>query len=730
MSKTALCPIRCAFMIKRSQNKTRFSSDNYKKRWFVLTNESLNYYDGTEQYPNYDKMKGSITLSQVKNVEFVDDISQFNGQKGSAFQVAYADDDVGGQSTHLYIISPGDEERADWVQRIQAECQNIASCKLDPKYHPRIWSPSTRKWACCEQPCKYAPGCRGRPRPRQKYEMVIPQQQEEGLHCDGYNDHRPLELTRSDASNASSSSRSSNWSDDSGVMSEYPIAPIPSGTRKKSADLHQRNISPRCSPTTGSPVSGMRSRPPPQIPQRPSAPPRGNQVYVVKHSYQARQHEDLDVEKGEECEVLIKAPNWWKVRTDNGTEGYVPATYLIEKGNDPLGLTQYEWYYNESREYVESLLSGHAKEGCFVVRPSQQDLGKLTVSLYCVESAGTEREKGHVKHYHIKKDDQGQLHFAPRHAFTTVPELIEYHKHDAGGLHCRLKCPPSNTDMTADIAKGFEIDHDDLILNNLLGQGEFGEVYQGIWRGSDVAVKVIKEKPGPGCTSSIVNRMSEDSFIEEAKTMMTFIHPNLVRIFGICMKPGQPIKIVTEFVAGGALLDHLKNNHRQLQNRQLLPMCVDVCHGMAHLESRNLIHRDLAARNCLITGQNMVKVTDFGMARHVPDNEYTAGSNARFPIRWSSLEVLEYQRFSNKSDVWSFGVCMWEIFSGGTMPYKGMKHEEVVERVSNAYRLPKPSGCPQKVYDVMYSCWIYDVDKRPSFSDLKEHLQPLLQQIR
>uniref|UniRef100_W8B5E0 non-specific protein-tyrosine kinase n=3 Tax=Dacinae TaxID=164860 RepID=W8B5E0_CERCA len=253
-----------------------------------------------------------------------------------------------------------------------------------------------------------------------------------------------------------------------------------------------------------------------------------------------------------------------------------------------------------------------------------------------------------------------------------------------------------------------------------LGSGQFGVVRRGKWRGSiDTAVKMMKE-----------GTMSEDDFIEEAKVMTKLQHPNLVQLYGVCSKH-RPIYIVTEYMKHGSLLNYLRRHETTLIGNMglLLDMCIQVSKGMAYLERHNYIHRDLAARNCLVGSENVVKVADFGLARYVLDDQYTSSGGTKFPIKWAPPEVLNYTRFSSKSDVWAYGVLMWEVFTCGKMPYGRLKNTEVVERVQRGIILEKPKSCAKEIYDVMKKCWSHGPEERPSFRILKEQLALVAQTL-
>uniref|UniRef100_A0A8D0EV26 Protein kinase domain-containing protein n=1 Tax=Strix occidentalis caurina TaxID=311401 RepID=A0A8D0EV26_STROC len=136
----------------------------------------------------------------------------------------------------------------------------------------------------------------------------------------------------------------------------------------------------------------------------------------------------------------------------------------------------------------------------------------------------------------------------------------------------------------------------------------------------------------------------------------------------------------------------------------LLGMCQDVCEGMAYLEQNSVIHRDLAARNCLVGESHVVKVSDFGMSRIVLDDQYTSSTGTKFPVKWSAPEVFSYSNYSTKSDVWSFGVLMWEVFSEGKIPYENRTNGEVVEEINAGFRLYKPKLASKAIYEVMSHC--------------------------
>ncbi|XP_030620766.1 tyrosine-protein kinase BTK isoform X3 [Chanos chanos] len=452
---------------------------------------------------------------------------------------------------------------------------------------------------------------------------------------------------------------------------------------------------------------------PPQPP--PESGPAVGMTVIAEYDYTPVTDQDLELRKDEEYTILeVNDRNWWKARDKYGKEGYIPSNYVVEAMN---GLERFHWYCkNMNRSQAENLLKTENKDGGFLVRDSSK-AGKYTVSVF---TKGGGETTGVCRHYNICTTPQGQFYLAEKHNFSSIPDLINYHQHNAAGLVSRLKYVVSiqtqNAPSTAGLGYGvWEIDPRHLTFIKELGNGQFGVVKYGKWQGQhDVAIKMIKE-----------GSMSEDDFIEEAKVMMKLRHENLVQLYGVCTKQ-RPIYIVTEFLSNGCLLSYLREVLEHPSAIVLLEMCKDVSEGMAYLESQGFIHRDLAARNCLVDSNGTVKVTDFGLSRYVLDDEYTSSAGSKFPVRWSPPEVLLYCKFSSKSDVWAFGVLMWEVYTLGRMPYERLNNTEIVEKVSSGYRLYRPQLANDKIYSIMTSCWNEKHDERPPFKDLVHHIQDLL----
>ncbi|XP_040559300.1 cytoplasmic tyrosine-protein kinase BMX isoform X1 [Gallus gallus] len=439
---------------------------------------------------------------------------------------------------------------------------------------------------------------------------------------------------------------------------------------------------------------------------------------VAQCNYEPSGNSAIRVVKSNKYHVLQEEDfAWWKVRDLEGENSSVDGHTSAEEQT----MAQHDWYVaGISRAQSEQLLHQKGKEGAFVVRKSSQ-AGIYTVS---VLSKFHESKKGTVKHYHVHKTPENKYYLTENHCFETIPKLINYHQHNSAGMVPRLRHVVSTqinkVPATASLGNGiWELKREEIVPLRELGSGQFGAVHLGKWKGLyDVAVKMIKE-----------GVVSEDEFVEEAQTMMKLNHPKLVRLYGVCSKL-YPIYLVMEYMPNGSLLSYLQIHGKELQPLQLLEICYDVCDAMAFLESCQLIHRDLAARNCLVDSNLTVKLSDFGMTKYVLDDLYVSSLGTKFPVKWSAPEVFHYTKFSSKSDVWAFGILMWEVFTLGKQPYELYDNMQVIEKVSQGYRLYRPQLVSDITYQIMYNCWHELPEKRPAFHQLLSFFEVLREDSR
>ncbi|XP_028424894.1 tyrosine-protein kinase Yes [Sander vitreus] len=436
----------------------------------------------------------------------------------------------------------------------------------------------------------------------------------------------------------------------------------------------------------------------------------GVTFFVALYDYEARTSDDLSFKKGDRFQIINNTEgDWWEARSINtGRNGYIPSNYVAPADS----IQAEEWYFGKmGRKDAERLLLNPGNHrGTFLVRESETTKGAYSLSIRDWD----ETKGDNVKHYKIRKLDSGGYYITTRAQFDTLQKLVKHYTEHADGLCHRLTtvCPTVKP-QTQGLAKdAWEIPRESLRLELKLGQGCFGEVWMGTWNGTTkVAIKTLK----PGT-------MSPEAFLQEAQIMKKLRHDKLVPLYAVVSE--EPIYIVTEYMAKGSLLDFIKEGDGKFLKLPLLvDMAAQIADGMAFIERMNYIHRDLRAANILVADNLVCKIADFGLARLIEDNEYTARQGAKFPIKWTAPEAALYGRFTIKSDVWSFGILLTELVTKGRVPYPGMVNREVLEQVERGYRMPCPQGCPESLHEMMKLCWKKDPDERPTFEYLQSFLE-------
>uniref|UniRef100_A0A8C2ZMQ6 receptor protein-tyrosine kinase n=1 Tax=Cyclopterus lumpus TaxID=8103 RepID=A0A8C2ZMQ6_CYCLU len=270
-----------------------------------------------------------------------------------------------------------------------------------------------------------------------------------------------------------------------------------------------------------------------------------------------------------------------------------------------------------------------------------------------------------------------------------------------------------------------EIDVSFVKIEEVIGAGEFGEVCRGRLKvpgkkENYVAIKTLK--------GGYTDKQRRD-FLSEASIMGQFQHPNIIHLEGI-ITVSCPVMILTEFMENGALDSFLRLNDSQFTPIQLVGMLRGIASGMKYLAEMSYVHRDLAARNILINSNLVCKVSDFGLSRFLQENSsdptYTSSLGGKIPIRWTAPEAIAFRKFTSASDVWSYGIVMWEVMSFGERPYWDMSNQDVINAIEQDYRLPPPPDCPTHLHQLMLDCWQKDRSARPRFSDLVSALDKLI----
>uniref|UniRef100_A0A8C2DBH8 Focal adhesion kinase 1 n=1 Tax=Cyprinus carpio TaxID=7962 RepID=A0A8C2DBH8_CYPCA len=261
-----------------------------------------------------------------------------------------------------------------------------------------------------------------------------------------------------------------------------------------------------------------------------------------------------------------------------------------------------------------------------------------------------------------------------------------------------------------DEARDYEIQRDRIELGRCIGEGQFGDVHQGIYICPENPALSVAIKTCKNCTSDSVR----EKFLQEAcECQITDTQQPVTALHYLCR-------------SHGCLRSFLQIRKYSLDLASLILFSYQLSTALAYLESKRFVHRDIAARNVLVSSVDCVKLGDFGLSRYMEDSSYYKASKGKLPIKWMAPESINFRRFTSASDVWMFGVCMWEILMYGVKPFQGVKNNDVIGRIENGERLAMPPNCPPTLYSLMTKCWAYDPSKRPRFTELKGQLSTIL----
>ncbi|XP_026851315.2 ephrin type-B receptor 4a isoform X1 [Electrophorus electricus] len=307
------------------------------------------------------------------------------------------------------------------------------------------------------------------------------------------------------------------------------------------------------------------------------------------------------------------------------------------------------------------------------------------------------------------------------------PELSDKNAQYLMGQGIKVYIDPFTYEDPNEAVREFakEIDVSCVKIEEVIGAGEFGEVCRGRLRipgkkENYVAIKTLK--------GGYTDKQRRD-FLSEASIMGQFQHPNIIHLEGI-ITASCPVMIITEFMENGALDSFLRLNDGQFTPIQLVGMLRGIASGMKYLSEMSYVHRDLAARNILVNSNLVCKVSDFGLSRFLQENSsdptYTSSLGGKIPIRWTAPEAIAFRKFTSASDVWSYGIVMWEVMSFGERPYWDMSNQDVINAIEQDYRLPPPPECPTHLHQLMLDCWQKERTARPRFANIVSALDKLI----
>ncbi|XP_058502744.1 focal adhesion kinase 1-like isoform X4 [Solea solea] len=414
-------------------------------------------------------------------------------------------------------------------------------------------------------------------------------------------------------------------------------------------------------------------------------------------------------------------------------------SYLTDKGSMPTHLAN----FNQVQSIQYSPMEEKDRKGMLQlnVAGAPEPLTVTTASLTTAENMadlidGYCRLVSSATHSFIVR-----VHKEGDRALPSLPKVSNHEKRmekRMEGVRTRAVCVSGHTsgDETDDYAEiideedtytmpstqDYEIQRDRIELGRCIGEGQFGDVHQGVYISPENPALSVAVKTCKNSTSDSVR----EKFLQEALTMRQFDHPHIVKLMGVITE--NPVWIIMELCTLGELRSFLQVRKYSLDLATLILYSYQLSTALAYLESKRFVHRDIAARNVLVSTVDCVKLGDFGLSRYMEDSSYYKASKGKLPIKWMAPESINFRRFTTASDVWMFGVCMWEILMYGIKPFQGVKNNDVIGRIENGERLAMPPQCPPTLYSLMTKCWSYDPSKRPRFNELKTQLSTILEE--
>ncbi|XP_039984730.1 tyrosine-protein kinase ZAP-70 isoform X2 [Xiphias gladius] len=454
----------------------------------------------------------------------------------------------------------------------------------------------------------------------------------------------------------------------------------------------------------------------------------------------------------------------WNLEGEAMEQAIISQAPQLEKLIATTAHEKMPWYHGKvgRNEGERRLYSGAQPDGKFLVR-DREESGTFALSMMYGKT---------VYHYQILQDKSGKYSMPEGTKFDTIWQLVEYLKMKPDGLMTVLgeaclngravektpslpatrrtgangytppprAVPAASTPVAAVPAerevlpmdcsgfnpyhnpndvRRFNIQRSQLLMDEVeLGSGNFGSVKKGVLKTDsgqiDVAIKVLKSEN---------EKLVKEEMMREAEIMHQLSNPFIVRMLGLCN--AENLMLVMEMASAGPLNKFLNSNKDTVTAENIVNLMHQVSMGMKYLEEKNFVHRDLAARNVLLVNQQFAKISDFGLSKALgeDDNYYKARTAGKWPLKWYAPECIIFHKFSSKSDVWSFGITMWEAFSYGGKPYKKMKGPEVIRFIESGSRMDCPAACPERMYELMKECWTYKHEERPDFKKVEESMR-------
>uniref|UniRef100_A0AAR2LQH8 Focal adhesion kinase 1 n=1 Tax=Pygocentrus nattereri TaxID=42514 RepID=A0AAR2LQH8_PYGNA len=404
-------------------------------------------------------------------------------------------------------------------------------------------------------------------------------------------------------------------------------------------------------------------------------------------------------------------------------------SYLTDKGSAPTHLANFtqvqsiQFEEQEKKGMLQLDVAG-AAEPLTVTTPSLSTAENMAdlIDGYCRLVSGTSLsfivriQKGNYYKTVIASNHEKRLQGVKARAIS-ISETDDYaeiiDEEDAYTM-------PSSEYKLSLVTRDYEIQRERIELGRCIGEGQFGDVHQGDYVCPESPALSVAIKTCKNSTSDSVR----EKFLQEALTMRQFDHPHIVKLIGVITE--NPVWIIMELCTLGELRSFLQVRKYSLDLASLILFSYQLSTALAYLESKRFVHRDIAARNVLVSSVDCVKLGDFGLSRYMEDSSYYKASKGKLPIKWMAPESINFRRFTSSSDVWMFGVCMWEILMYGIKPFQGVKNNDVIGRIENGERLAMPPNCPPTLYSLMTKCWAYDPSKRPRFNELKAQLSTIL----